>query len=115
MASPFFLYKTMNLGNAIKHIRKQAKLSQQEMAKILDVDQSYLSMLEHNKKKPSMKLLEKISEQTQFPLPVLFFLSLSEEDVPEEKRELYRIVMPNLNNMIDQIFGTSKVERDEAE
>jgi transcriptional regulator with XRE-family HTH domain len=106
---PFFLKKTdhtkMNIGQAIHTVRKNKKLSQTEFSELIEIDQSYLSQIENNKKRPSMKLLEKISGVTHTPLPIVLFYSLTEEDVNPRKRELYHILFPKVKEMIGDLFN----------
>lgn len=96
----------MNIGQAIQTIRKGKNLSQKKFSKVVGIDQSYLSLIENNKKKPSTKLLEKISYKTKTPLPIVFFFSLSEEDVSPEKKELFNILFPRIKDMVCEIFET---------
>ncbi|WP_373892793.1 helix-turn-helix domain-containing protein [Virgibacillus sp. CBA3643] len=49
-------------GATIKRFRKNANLSQKEMAKQLDVTQSYLSMIENNERVPSDDLSDRINQ-----------------------------------------------------
>lgn len=95
----------MNLGKAIQHVRKNKKMTQHEFANALEIDQSYLSLIENNKKKPSYKLIERIAKTTQFPVPLFFFLSLSEDDIPEHKREFFNVIYPSINNMLKELFN----------
>lgn len=46
----------MNLGKAIKIIRIMRGLDQKEIAKSLDCSANYISLLENNKREPSLKL-----------------------------------------------------------
>lgn len=94
----------MNLGKSIHTLRKRKNLSQDEFSNLIDIDQSYLSLIENNRKKPSIKLLEKISERTDIPLPVIMFFSLSESDVKKEKRELFNMMFPKIKEMVSVIF-----------
>jgi len=100
----------MNIGQAIHTVRKKKKLSQEKFSELVGIDQSYLSMIENNKKNPSMKLLEKISQKTNTPLPILLFFSLSEDDVSPQKRELYHILFPRVKEMVGDIFESSSVD-----
>lgn len=43
---PFRIYTTDSIGQAIRHYRKQAGLSQAELAEQVGVDRTYLSRLE---------------------------------------------------------------------
>ncbi|HLR00019.1 MAG TPA: helix-turn-helix transcriptional regulator [Sphingobacterium sp.] len=94
----------MDLGKAIYTVRKKKNLSQNKFSELLDIDQSYLSLIENNKKKPSIKLLEKVSSNTDLPLPILLFFSLSEEDVKDEKKELFNMMFPKIKEMVSVIF-----------
>lgn len=52
----------MNFNEQIKNIRKSLRLSTTEFAEKLDVTASIISMIEHDKRTPSIKLLEKIKK-----------------------------------------------------
>lgn len=101
----------MDIGKAIFTIRKQKNLSQEKFSELVDIDQSYLSLIENNKKSPSTKLLERISNKTKIPLPILFFFSLSEEDVNPQKKELFRILFPKIKEMVGEIFEISNQKK----
>ncbi len=50
----------MNSGEAVKQIRKQSLLSQQDFAEVLGVSFSAVNRWENNKAKPSYQALKKI-------------------------------------------------------
>lgn len=94
----------MDIGSAIKTIRKSTSLNQGDLAKKLDVSQAYLSNIETGRKKPSFGLLEKIAKTVNVPLPILFWLCADRNDVSEEKRIAYDILKPALDSAILEIF-----------
>ncbi len=94
----------MDLGNAIKFQRKKLGISQGELAKSCEITQVYLSMIERNKKEPNLSTLKRLSEVLAIPLPVLFFKSLDESDIPEAKLEAYNLVSESLNNLVNSLF-----------
>ncbi|WP_319231092.1 helix-turn-helix transcriptional regulator [Draconibacterium orientale] len=94
----------MNLGDAIKTQRKRLNLSQGELAGAMGITQAYLSQIEKNKKEPNLSTLKLLSEKLDIPLPVLFFKSLDDSDVPNEKKEAYGIINKSLNEMVNSIF-----------
>ena len=53
----------MNIGDNIKKIRKEKKLSQSDLAASLEISQSYLSDLENNRKNLGIKTVEKIAKK----------------------------------------------------
>ena len=94
----------MDLGEAIKTRRKKLGLSQGDLAKLCQITQPYLSMIEKNKKEPNLSTIKILSEKLDIPLPVLFFTSLEESDIPESKRQAYGIIENSINSLIDSIF-----------
>ena len=79
----------MNLGNAIKEQRKLLGFSQGDLAMKIDMTQSYLSLIEKNKKEPNLSVLKKISEALTIPLPILFFKSIEISDIKDEKKFIF--------------------------
>lgn len=94
----------MNLGIKIKQIRKQKGLTQSSFASICGITQTYLSQIENNQKEPNISTLKKISQVLEVPLPILFFLSMDEEDVSQEKREAFKLVSPSINSLVYEFF-----------
>ena len=57
----------MTLGNAIKLIRTARNVKQRDLASELNVSPNYLSMLEANRRVPSVAFLRKIASKLQVP------------------------------------------------
>lgn len=74
----------MNYGKAIRTIRATKGWGQKDLADLLGVDKSYLSLLESNKRKPSADFLEKFCKRVKIP-PHLFLL------LSYEKNELGKL------------------------
>lgn len=94
----------MNLGKTIKKIRKQKKLSQETFANQSGISQTYLSQIENDKREPNLSTLKSISTVLGIPLPILFFLSTTEDDIPLEKRELFKAIDESLTLLIHGEF-----------
>jgi transcriptional regulator with XRE-family HTH domain len=95
----------MDLGSTIKNIRKQKQQTQGEFAEMCDITQTYLSQIENNLKEPNLSILKVISEQLKVPLPILFFLSMDEEDVPSNKRAAFNLVSPSVKSLVNEFFA----------
>lgn len=95
----------MNLGTVIKNIRKQRGQTQQEFASSCGITQTYLSQIENNSKEPNLSTLKEISNNLGLPLPILFFLSLNEEDISPEKREAFEKLNPPVKTLINDFFN----------
>lgn len=95
----------MNLGIVIKNIRKQRGQTQNEFASLCGITQTYLSQIERNSKEPNLSTLKKISEALNLPLPILFFQSLTEDDVHPSKRKIFEDIKPTVNSLINELFS----------
>ncbi|HEX8548055.1 MAG TPA: helix-turn-helix transcriptional regulator [Cytophagaceae bacterium] len=94
----------MNLGTTIKNLRKKQGFTQEYFANKCGITQTYLSQIENNLKEPNLSKLKEISESLQVPLPIIFFLSLDENDVQPEKREAFKMVNPSVKSFVDEFF-----------
>lgn len=95
----------MNLGIIIKNIRKKRGQTQQQFALNSGITQTYLSQIENNTKEPNLSTLKKISDELELPLPILFFLSLNEEDISPEKRKEFDKLNPLVKKVILDFFN----------
>lgn len=95
----------MNIGKAIAQIRKQKGVKQNTLAKKSGITQTYLSQIENNLKEPNISTLKKICHQLSIPLPILFFVSMDDNDILPEKREAFKVLFPSINSMITEFFG----------
>jgi transcriptional regulator with XRE-family HTH domain len=95
----------MDLGTVIKNIRKQKGLTQNEFASLCDITQTYLSQIEGNLKEPNLSTLKANSERLNIPLPILFFLSMTEDDVQPNKRKAFGIVSPSVKSLVNEFFA----------
>lgn len=95
----------MDLGNIIKDIRKQKGQTQGELALSCGITQTYLSQIESNLKEPNLSTLKSISESLNVPLPILFFLSMTEDDIQPNKRKAFQIVSPSVKSLVNEFFA----------
>lgn len=78
----------MNVGQAIRLCRMQRKASQTVVAKKASCSVSYLSMLENNKRDPTLSTLIKIANALRVPIGVLFVLAAENEDLGSVDKKL---------------------------
>jgi transcriptional regulator with XRE-family HTH domain len=95
----------MDLGNVIKSSRKQKGLTQSEFAASCDITQTYLSQIESNLKEPNLSTIKVIGEKLNIPIPILFFLSMTKEDVQPNKRKAFEIVSPSVKSLVNEFFS----------
>jgi transcriptional regulator with XRE-family HTH domain len=65
----------LNVGRAIKLCRSQKGWTLAELGKRTGIAASHLSMIEHNKRDPSMTTMQAIAKAFGMPLNVLIFLA----------------------------------------
>lgn len=94
----------MNYGLAIKQLRLKADETQNEFAFNIGISQGHLSAIENGYKKPTRSLLDRISEHLKIPLPVLFWTTLTIEDVPENKQETFKQLKQHVDSLILSFF-----------
>ena len=94
----------MELGDAIISLRKKKQMLQKDLALKANISSPHLSLIEQDKTDVNVKTLTAIAEALEIPLPVLFFLSMSDKDVPEEKKDTYKLLSPLINSLVDSIF-----------
>lgn len=69
----------MNIGHAIRLCRTQRKVPQTDVAQRANCSVSYLSMLEENKRDPTLSTLTKIASASHAPIGVLFAFASEHE------------------------------------
>jgi transcriptional regulator with XRE-family HTH domain len=79
---------TMNVGQAIRLCRTQRNASQTDVAQKANCSVSYLSMLENNKRDPTLSTLTRIAGALRVPIGVLFVLAAETKDLGSVDRKL---------------------------
>lgn len=91
----------MNLGNAIRELRKHRGLSQKELADMCDISTNSISSIENNASFPAKGTFDKICKALDMPSAYIFLFSISEEDIPESKRFIYKnFLEKNLKDLV---------------
>ena len=93
----------MNLGNAIKTLRKHKDIKQYAFAELCGLSQTYLSQIENNQKEPNISTLKLITEKLNVALPLLFFLAIDADDIPESKKQAFQIIGPTVKQLISEL------------
>lgn len=83
----------MDLGNAIKSLRKEMKISRKDLAARCRISVTALYNIENNLSFPSKDTINGICSALGVPVSYLMFYSLTEEDVPEDKREFFKVIV----------------------
>lgn len=84
------------IGVRITELRKQAGMSQFQLAKVLDIATSTLGMYETGKREPSLKVLNKIADY--FDVSTDYLLGRSEKSNDDDESADYTELEKALNN-----------------
>lgn len=71
----------MNYGKALKIIRSSRNISQKKLGESVHVDPSYISLIEKNKRTPTIETLESIVNFLNIPIHLFFLLASDKNDV----------------------------------
>lgn len=96
----------MNLGVAIRSVRRQLGITQQELAEKSGISQTSLSQIENAVKRPSNKTIQSICNVLEVPEAVLYILAMQDTDVPTNKKNVYDMLFPSIKNLALQIVGS---------
>ena len=92
----------MNLGLEIRKTRKAQKINQQELSRRTGLSQAYISQVENGHKKPSQDAIETICEALNTHAGILYWNSLTEQDVPENKRFAFKVIKPSVDRLLQR-------------
>lgn len=93
----------MNLGQAIKRVRKERNLKQAELADIVGVSTIYISQIELGTREPSQKLIEQIAIALNISVGFLYFRGLDKHDFPYGKQKLFDALYPTIQHIMTQL------------
>lgn len=94
----------MKIGQSVKKVRKLKGVNQGEFSKTIGITQSYLSLIENDKRMPSMDLLEKMAKCFGMPLQFMLWFSITEDQIADSKLEFYRALKPAMDEIVNAIM-----------
>ncbi|MET0570445.1 MAG: helix-turn-helix transcriptional regulator [Pedobacter agri] len=90
----------MNLGAAIKSIRKEKGISQKELAEKCDISVNAMSQIEINATFPQKGTINKICDALEIPVAYLLFFAIDDDDVPAEKRSHFNFLNKPIKELL---------------
>lgn len=91
----------MDIGEAIKTIRKKKGLKQNELAKKCGISANALCSIEQNKSFPSKETISSICSALNIPIGFLLFSCLTDDDIPQDKLTVFKAIQ----KPILEVFG----------
>jgi len=95
----------MNFGAIISELRKRKGISQGDLANKLSITQTYMSMIERDKRKPSNELLEQISSILNVPVFYILLKSINlEQDLNGENLDTFKDIIPKIDSLFENLI-----------
>lgn len=82
----------MDIGTAVKTIRKEKGISQKQLAEDIGISVNALCQIEINASFPQKNTIQKICNALGIPVSYLLFFSISEDDIPDEKKAIFKSI-----------------------
>jgi len=96
----------MDLGTAIKTIRKHKGLSQKDLAELCGLSVNGLCQIEINNTFPQKSTIRQICSALNIPVSYLLFFSISDDDLPEDTKKTFNALSSSIRNIL--VPDTSK-------
>jgi transcriptional regulator with XRE-family HTH domain len=100
----------MNIGLAIKSIRKKLTITQYELAEKCELSQTSLSQIETGVKRPSQRTISKVCNVLDIPESILYIVAMQDTDVPASKKGVYDLVYPSIKSLALQMVMPEHME-----
>jgi transcriptional regulator with XRE-family HTH domain len=103
---------TVTFGNAIKLVRTARGLTQRDLATQLDISANYLSLIESDKRDPSLAFLKRLAAQLKVPVAMLFVFQgeplpgIPSSDLDKLREMLLKIDRMVIDNVRDSAGST---------
>ena len=80
----------MDIGTSIKELRKKKKITQKELAEMCNISTNSICSIEKGITFPSKNIISRICKALNIPESYLLLFSLREDDIPDDKKIIYR-------------------------
>ena len=95
----------MKRHDVIKLLLKRKGITQKELSKNIGISQTAISLILTGANNPSDDTFAKISTVLEVPIAIINYMTLSEKDIPESKREIFRILNPSMEAFLKEMFN----------
>lgn len=99
-----------SLGNALKAVRKQREMSQEQVALEADITTTYYGLVERDEKSPTVRMLEKICRALDYPISELFSENVTCDT--EDNRYVYQLINLLRSRSPEECEGLYKIIKD---
>jgi len=92
----------MNIGKAIRELRKGQQLSQEQLSVKADITQAALSAIE-NGVRPNPETLKNLSSALNVSEALIYIMGMEKSDVADTKQSLYDELFPVIKSLVQKL------------
>lgn len=90
----------MNIGPVIRNFRRRKDLTLEALANAINISVSHLSLIERNKREPSLDCLTQIAKALKVPASVIIFMATDIEEGNEDSE-----IQRHLKSMAEDLLN----------
>jgi transcriptional regulator with XRE-family HTH domain len=94
----------MDLGRALREIRRKKDKTQVDVTGKLKISQTYLSQIENGTKEPSAQMLRKLCKYYKVPVVIVMWMATETHDVEKKKQLAFNQIGPALTSLVNEIL-----------
>lgn len=94
----------MNLSQAIGMLLEKRGMTQKQLAEKSNLSPTSISLLMKGHTQPRQETLNAIADALDVRPEYILFLSINREDVPEDRREIYDFLWPQMQETFLKVF-----------
>lgn len=90
----------MNIGTAVKTLRKEKNFGQKQLSEMCGISVNALSQIETNNSFPHKSTIDEIYKALEIPVSYLLFFSISDEDIPDNKKSVFHYLSGAMKSLL---------------
>jgi transcriptional regulator with XRE-family HTH domain len=98
----------MTLGQTIRTLRREKKIKQKDLARLVGISTTALLNIEKDLSFPTTKTFRGICEAMGHSVGFVLISTLTEDDLPPSKRELFHLLVQPIK---EYLFGNEQTTR----
>lgn len=92
------------IGKGVEIVRKKRNHTQESLAELINSTQARISLIENGISMPTSSTLQKIADALEVNPAIIIWFSITRDDAPKEKMEMFDILKPSIDEMVLKIF-----------
>lgn len=95
----------MNIGKTIYQLRKSKSIKQWQLAEMIGISSTSLSLIEKGKQNPNQNTINSICEALDINIETLYIMTLDLSNTKAENQVRYKSVFPLIKTLMLEMFN----------